>query len=440
MSQFKIFAYAASNVGKRRQNNEDNYYLNAHFVNSERSISAYSEQNEPFLAAVCDGMGGEEAGELASQIACESIGECYSTLIENGMSDAAILSFVNMANGKICDEITKKKKRIGTTYTLLSVIGAEVTASNIGDSRIYYYSENTLRQISRDHTQAQSMVDSGLVSAEEAMKIPEKHRLTQHLGIFPYEMIIEPYTVKGKAKAGDRYLLCSDGLTDMLSESEIERILAQKLPLRQTGEQLIDAALEKGGKDNVTILLCEIGKADAPIYPNETVISSHEKKEAEKAVFAQEEEIRQVPSVPASTTDSSNRISQEKAHHMHHQEDVGEYDDTVKSVESAKKSAKSSSKKGSVLIAILLSLVMLGVGFLAGILVQKNKNSAKASTTGQTVGKTTVSQETTTTAQATTATTTQATTKPTTKEASSATQASKTESTKSNKRTSEALA
>ena len=258
MSKMFISAYAASNVGKRRQNNEDNYYLSGNYVNSANDTFAELQGSADVIVSVCDGMGGEAAGEVASQIAVESLSKCNKYLLDNNLSDSAIEKYVNYSNDLICNEIKKWKKRMGTTYTLLGIKDGVVTASNIGDSRIYKYSSGILEQISHDHTEAQSMVDAGIVSAEESMKIPEKHRLTQHLGIFPYEMVIEPYTVRFPVSVGDRYLLCSDGLTDMLTNADISAVLSKKQSLKTTVNELVLSALNKGGRDNVTVVLCEI--------------------------------------------------------------------------------------------------------------------------------------------------------------------------------------
>ncbi|MCR4594614.1 MAG: protein phosphatase 2C domain-containing protein [Clostridiales bacterium] len=282
MNRFVISAYAASNVGKKRQNNEDNYFLEGNYVNSLNSASCGAAGKTELLVSVCDGMGGEEAGEVASQIAVETVAIKYNQLINNSFSDSAIESFVTEANKRICDEISVRKKRLGTTLTLLGFKDGLVTMSNIGDSRIYCFSGNMLEQISKDHTQAQSMVDAGVITEEESMKVPEKHKLTQHLGIYPYEMIIEPYTVRRTAKAGDRYLLCSDGLTDMLTNDEIAGILGKHISLKETAEELILLALNHGGKDNVTVAVCEIGVSEETVVErpiaNGTVSQPVEKK------------------------------------------------------------------------------------------------------------------------------------------------------------------
>lgn len=271
MNEFRISAYAASNVGKRRQNNEDNYYIAHNKVNSSLDTNAIVDSIEgAFIGSVCDGMGGEAAGEVASHIAVEVIEAFENDLILQGCSDKAINDVVSAANEKICNEIYKYKKRMGTTFTLIGITNENVTISNVGDSRVYRYSDNTLTQVSHDHTEAQTMVDAGIVTMEQSMKLKEKHRLTQHLGIFTDEMIIEPYTVRLPIKINDRYMLCSDGLTDMLTEPEIKAILDENLTIKDTVNKLISSAIENGGRDNVTVLLCEIKVNEKNISPQST--------------------------------------------------------------------------------------------------------------------------------------------------------------------------
>lgn len=273
MSNFIVTAYAASNVGNKRQNNEDNFYINKESVNSKNDVHSALFKGNAFVGAVCDGMGGEEAGEVASQLAVETIQQYENKIIASNFSDEVINELIFEANDKICNEINRIKKRMGTTFAFVGINSCDVVVSNVGDSRVYRLSNSKLEQISHDHTEAQSMVDAGMISKEESMKIKQKHRLTQHLGIFPYEMIIEPYIVRIPAKIGDRFLLCSDGLTDMVSENEIESILNSRDSLKNTVDRLISKALENGGKDNVTVMLCEIElNSEAPFVCEETAI------------------------------------------------------------------------------------------------------------------------------------------------------------------------
>lgn len=263
MSTNQIRAVAVSDVGKRRKNNEDNYYINGKTVRSATQASASAELSVQNVFAVFDGMGGEQAGELASQAAADVFCADASALLQSGFSYPAVNALVQKANYSVCALARQKQARVGTTLALLAFRENNLLIANVGDSRVYRLSNGILTQLSKDHTQAQSLVDSGVLPKEEAEKRPEKHKLTQHLGIFPEEMEIEPYAVTVPAVQGDRFLLCSDGLTDMLQDGEIRQILLENLPIEAVCRRLVQTALDRGGKDNTTVVLCEIISTDS---------------------------------------------------------------------------------------------------------------------------------------------------------------------------------
>lgn len=278
MSNFVIKAYAISNTGKVRKNNEDNYFLNNYTVNQLNNTCAHLSRSKEAVMCVCDGMGGEESGEIASQTAVSVISEYSASILDDNCSSESILKCIETANLYICSLISQQKKRMGTTIALLAFKNDSITLANVGDSRIYSFSDMKLEQISKDHTEVQSLVDAGVLTKEEAQNKIEKHMLTQHLGIFPEEMIIEPYTVSKPVKNQQRFLLCSDGLTDMLSDDDIQFVLKKQLPVDKCVDTLRDIVLERGGKDNVTIMICEIteSEADTAILDETVVLTSEE--------------------------------------------------------------------------------------------------------------------------------------------------------------------
>ncbi|MGN0555256.1 MAG: PP2C family protein-serine/threonine phosphatase [Candidatus Fimenecus sp.] len=259
----QIRAVAVSDVGKRRTNNEDNYFINGQTVGSAMQTSASAAPSAQNVFAVFDGMGGEQAGELASQAAADVFCADALELLQSGFSYPAVNALVQKANHSICALARQKRARVGTTLALLAFREDNILIANVGDSRVYRLSDGILTQLSKDHTQAQFLVDSGVLPKEEAEKRPEKHKLTQHLGIFPEEMEIEPYVVTVPAVQGERFLLCSDGLTDMLQDSEIQQILRENLPIETVCRRLVQTALDRGGKDNTTVVLCEIISSDS---------------------------------------------------------------------------------------------------------------------------------------------------------------------------------
>ncbi len=286
MKDFIISAYGRSNVGKKRGNNEDNFYLSGVTVDSANDITAKLNDSSKLATAVFDGMGGEAAGEKASQIAADTFGEKLSDIINSDFSEIVITSTIESTNQKVCDEIRKMGKRMGCTFVSFGFSNNTIHIANVGDSRAYLLRDGKLYCISKDHTVSQTLVDSGVISYEESQKIKEKHMLTQHIGIFPDEMVLEPYFNTFAAKENDVVLLCSDGLTDMLSDSEIQSVLQQQANPEEATNMLVEKALENGGKDNVTVIVAKVSevkylktpfKKDAAIFETENIFASEEK-------------------------------------------------------------------------------------------------------------------------------------------------------------------
>ena len=164
-----------------------------------------------------------------------------------------------VGNNVICEEIRKIRKRSGATLTTLLLTDDDrASIANIGDSRCYLYRDNCLVQLSEDHTAVQRMITLGVIDPAQAKTHPERHRLTQHLGIFPDELVIQPHTACLSVKADDRFLLCSDGLTDMLEDAEIREILYSQEGTQTCAAALYHQAMQHGGKDNISVILVKI--------------------------------------------------------------------------------------------------------------------------------------------------------------------------------------
>ena len=254
-----LHSAAVTDMGRVRQNNEDNYYLCGAFRQNTDSRCQLDTDDAPrdhYLFSVCDGMGGEQLGELASLIAVSALDEYRQDF------DASVDAYVRKANKRICAEIEKNGgARIGTTFAALSVTGEAARAYNIGDSRVYLLRDGVLTQLSEDHTQVQRLFRQGIITAEQMRTHPERHKLTQHMGIFPEEMIIEPFTAPPvTTRPEDRFLLCSDGLTDMLTDEEIAALLTEGKTPENCVDALVTAALNNGGRDNVTVVVAEVQK------------------------------------------------------------------------------------------------------------------------------------------------------------------------------------
>ncbi len=242
---YKIHYSCLSHIGNVRNINQDNFVCDGRCIENAEAVIEFplcgtKTSKESSVFGVFDGMGGEECGEIASYIASK-----VATEIVIGKDAAADLSqFCHKANTAICDYATLHEvSSMGTTAAMLVFAEKDVVLCNIGDSKIFRLCNGTLEQISMDH----------VAVAAFGVKPP----LSQNLGIPPKELVIDPYLARGSYNDGDIYLICSDGLTDMVSVDEITEVLASA-PVEAAITQLLEKALANGGKDNTTIILCKI--------------------------------------------------------------------------------------------------------------------------------------------------------------------------------------
>jgi len=244
-------------TGLVRGKNQDNFWCIGKFLGSENDglanpISGAIDTKSIPAFAVFDGMGGEQQGEVAAYIATNSFDLAYR---EHPKSDVKqfLLSACSGMNKAICTNTKEQHIRSsGSTAAILMFGKTDIYICNIGDSRIYQFSGDTLTQISHDHSET-SVTDG-------------KPPLTQNLGIPETEFVIEPYMAKGSYENGDKYLICSDGLTDMVPEDDVRKAIAVGNSLAGSAEMLMQKALDSGGHDNITLILCEIRKQKRNIF------------------------------------------------------------------------------------------------------------------------------------------------------------------------------
>lgn len=240
--------------GAVRSENQDNLVFCGRWRNTPDDVLfSASACEEEGLFAVCDGMGGEQFGAEASLLAAQALAGVSAE--EFSRRSTCLLQAVNRS---ICTLMEQRQTRIGTTFAGLWVFGGQAGTVNLGDSRVYRLRTGVLELLSRDHTHVQRLLDMGAITPQQAAVHPGRHRLTQHLGIFPEELVIQPQDTGPFALLpGDRFLLCSDGLTDMLSEPEIVGLIARTASLATAAEHLYENAMARGGRDNITVLLVE---------------------------------------------------------------------------------------------------------------------------------------------------------------------------------------
>lgn len=257
----RIRAAALTHAGKVRANNEDNFYLNGHIRKDpaqKEATSRFTGRSNAFLAAVADGMGGQEYGEVASLLAVKVLRPCALQQVKQYAQ-----ACIEQANNQICIEIEKNGgRRMGSTLTALYIDKGKAVCCNIGDSRCYLLRDGHLHQLSTDHNKAGRLVELGVLTPEQAARHPSRHELTQHLGIYPAEMVIQPaFSEPLELEPEDCFLLCSDGLTDMVPEEEIAAALSGENTPEKIVKELVDRALENGGRDNVTVLVLRVEEA-----------------------------------------------------------------------------------------------------------------------------------------------------------------------------------
>jgi protein phosphatase len=255
-------AAVGCHIGNIRANNEDNFYFGGmHLCKENRDapfFRNFSADDALQFYAVFDGMGGEEHGETAALVAAETLAKYHALLrtIRYHDFDKYIDMFLSEANNRIRDAAGELgARRMGSTIALLCVADGRRHVYNVGDSRIYKFSKKRLTQISEDHTPAFRAVRMGVMSKEAAKNHPHRNKLTQYLGIAEEEMIVKPFRASLRAKRGDDFLLCSDGLTDMLEDDAIAEILRGADSSATAVRALVDAALQKGGRDNICVIL-----------------------------------------------------------------------------------------------------------------------------------------------------------------------------------------
>ena len=251
--RYSIRYSCVSHIGKIRRINQDNFicagrYMEPNDGDLKFPLRGTVSPKDACVFGIFDGMGGEERGEVASYIAAKD-----AAALEIGKDAVAALSqFCQRANADICDYAGENEiSSMGTTAAMLAFADSGITLCNIGDSRIFRFCGGVLEQISKDHVSV----------AAFGMKPP----LSQNLGIPPTELIIEPYLAQGAYNDGDVYLICSDGLTDLVTTEEITGILSSK-PVEDACTELLEKALAHGGRDNVTVILCGIERESGWLF------------------------------------------------------------------------------------------------------------------------------------------------------------------------------
>lgn len=254
----KIACYAATDVGQKRTRNEDSHLMN----------------NELGLFLIADGMGGHSGGQFASRMAVVTIEEVIQSMRTD--PEATVISGVNteeadhgdqlryaieMASSRIFDRALYDStlKGMGTTTVACLYTGNRAYLAHVGDSRAYYFHANKMRQATKDHSLVSEQLEAGIISEQDAKNHKLKNIITRSVG---YQEEVEIDVQKLDVHMGDKILLCSDGLTNMVDDADIQRIVNGAASLELACKELIKRANERGGEDNVTVLLTEVLELD----------------------------------------------------------------------------------------------------------------------------------------------------------------------------------
>lgn len=241
--QMKICSAGKSDTGMRRQNNEDAFLL----LPMQRCF------------AVADGMGGAAAGEVASGIFVAAVDEIFVPCTPRSADEVTTLvrEAFQEGNERIVTtaEGTPDYQGMGCTAQLIAFFEDHYILGHVGDSRTYLLRNGELRQITKDHSLVQRQVDQGLLTVEQAKTHKMKNVILRALGV---DRSLSLDIIRGRVCPSDLFLLCSDGLSDMVADEEIHRLLTVEGGVEEKTNLLIEAALRAGGKDNVTVVLCQV--------------------------------------------------------------------------------------------------------------------------------------------------------------------------------------
>lgn len=236
--------FSRTDVGKRRETNQDYMYT------SETAVG-----NLPNLFLVADGMGGHKAGDYASRFTVEQIVK-YAGKSDRKEPVAILKEAIREANYLLFEEASadSQKEDMGTTIVAAAIEKEQLYTANVGDSRLYIINCGEITQVTRDHSLVQEMVRLGEMDKEDAKEHPDKNIITRAIGVMP-EVTIDFFETS--LKPGDIILMCSDGLTNMVEDEQIRRIVLSQRDIAEMAEKLVEAANKNGGKDNITVVLID---------------------------------------------------------------------------------------------------------------------------------------------------------------------------------------
>lgn len=263
-----IEIFVVSSIGNSRSNQEDNYLIPSRGVESLGGINInangddnvvynYTIAPKQFIALVSDGMGGHSAGEVASYMTAQFFSDYQLKIASDNHKE--IIEDLAKLNRMVYMKANETSARKGMGATLCGFVAREgmFLGFNVGDSRLYRYESGKLSQLSKDHSEGQRLLDLNLLTKDELKSFPNRKAIYKYIGM-KTDLVADVFDIE-PCEQGTILLLCTDGLTDVLADSEIQEILNNKALLKEKGEKLLNTALERnvGHGDNITIILTE---------------------------------------------------------------------------------------------------------------------------------------------------------------------------------------
>ena len=277
MPGVKMIVSAATDVGRTRSTNEDAFAIldvaSGRAVEAVGADQAIEIQDRGVLLAVSDGMGGAQAGEVASALVLDSLQRALAREAKGAIHEQ-LEAAVQRANRNVFEEARSENKHgMGATLVALFVRGDEAYIAEVGDSRGYLLRKGRLRQMTRDQSLVQMLVDQGVMSPEEARHSPRKNVILQAMGL---ARDVRVAIGRLRLRRGDRFVLCSDGVTNPVADAELQQIVTSSDP-RAACQTIIALANERGGDDNETVIVADVVGEGLPLPDEfETVTETYE--------------------------------------------------------------------------------------------------------------------------------------------------------------------
>jgi len=268
---FYLSVAGHTDVGKVREKNEDAFVvadLTGGTLLDGASHARFDVGERGVLLAVSDGMGGAAAGEVASAIVVETLTLALANAPPDTPRDALMNDAVQKAHRAVWDEAKRESKKMGATLTAVFVRAGEAYIAEVGDSRAYLLRNGKLCQLTHDQSMVQMLVDTGVIEPEQAETSPIRNVILQAMG---NQKNVKVALARLELRDRDCIVLCSDGLTGMVSDTEIKEVILASGRPELAAKQLVDLANERGGKDNITVVLAGVGGALTPPSPDETI-------------------------------------------------------------------------------------------------------------------------------------------------------------------------